>query len=255
MATYLDITNELLRELNEVPLTAANFSGAVGVQQLVKDKINLAYLDIVNAEPRWPFLAIQTDKTISSFSGNVTQDAVAGQRWYEINEAATNSATDYVNVDWDSFYATSAGVVGHTGPKIYKTLKYLPLHTWRDVLRDIENSDDDDAQTWGDPVAVIRSHDNRHFGLSPIPKQALNIRYFAYSQPTLLSSASDLLVFQDVYTTVLLSRARYYVWQFKQNYDAAMVADQSYKDGLRSMRENLLGSTREDMSDNRIRVV
>ena len=35
--TYLDITNEVLRELNEVPLTAANFASAIGLQKFVKD--------------------------------------------------------------------------------------------------------------------------------------------------------------------------------------------------------------------------
>ena len=36
-STYLDLTNELLRELNEVTLTSATFTSAVGVQQHVKD--------------------------------------------------------------------------------------------------------------------------------------------------------------------------------------------------------------------------
>ena len=36
MATYLTLTNELLRELNEVALTSATFANAVGVQQHAK---------------------------------------------------------------------------------------------------------------------------------------------------------------------------------------------------------------------------
>ena len=36
--TYLDITNEVLRELNEVPLTSANFTNATGIQKFVKHK-------------------------------------------------------------------------------------------------------------------------------------------------------------------------------------------------------------------------
>ena len=38
--TYLNLTNEVLRELNEIPLTSANFSDALGLQQFVKDAIN-----------------------------------------------------------------------------------------------------------------------------------------------------------------------------------------------------------------------
>lgn len=62
-ANYLQLTNELLREFNEVPLTSANFGNAVGIQQHVKDCINRAYLDIVNEEPQWPFLAVAAGKT------------------------------------------------------------------------------------------------------------------------------------------------------------------------------------------------
>jgi hypothetical protein len=47
-STYLDLTNELLRELNEVTLTTATFANAVGVQQHVKDSLNRAYFDIIN---------------------------------------------------------------------------------------------------------------------------------------------------------------------------------------------------------------
>ena len=54
--TFLQLTNELLRELNEVVLTSSTFSGAVGIQAHAKDCINRAYLDIVNEEPQWPFL-------------------------------------------------------------------------------------------------------------------------------------------------------------------------------------------------------
>jgi len=34
--TYLTLTNETLRELNEVQLTSSNFSDAVGIQAFVK---------------------------------------------------------------------------------------------------------------------------------------------------------------------------------------------------------------------------
>ena len=46
--TYLDLTNEVLRELNEIPLTSANFANAVGFQKFVKDAINKSIFDIAN---------------------------------------------------------------------------------------------------------------------------------------------------------------------------------------------------------------
>jgi hypothetical protein len=34
--TYLELTNEVLRELNEIPLTSANFTSAVGLTTVCK---------------------------------------------------------------------------------------------------------------------------------------------------------------------------------------------------------------------------
>jgi hypothetical protein len=42
--TYLELTNEVLRELNEIPLTSANFTSAVGLQQFVKMPLTSLYL-------------------------------------------------------------------------------------------------------------------------------------------------------------------------------------------------------------------
>ena len=53
--TYLDITNEVLRELNEIPLTSANFTNATGLQKFVKVSVNKAIFDIANEEPQLPF--------------------------------------------------------------------------------------------------------------------------------------------------------------------------------------------------------
>ena len=57
MTTFLNLTNELLREMNEVELASGSFATATGIQAHVKDSVNRAYLDIVNEEPQWPFLA------------------------------------------------------------------------------------------------------------------------------------------------------------------------------------------------------
>ena len=84
MATYLNLTNELLRELNEVVLTSSNFSAAVGIQAHAQDCINRAYSDIVMAEPQWAFLATGESGATDPFYGNVYVETVSGTRWYEL---------------------------------------------------------------------------------------------------------------------------------------------------------------------------
>ena len=70
--TYLDLTNVILRELNEVPLTSTNFASAVGFQQFVKDSINKAIFDIANEEPQLPFFSAGLSGATDPFYGNTT---------------------------------------------------------------------------------------------------------------------------------------------------------------------------------------
>ncbi len=52
--TYLDFTNLVLREVNEVPLSDSQFTAARGLQQFAKSSINRAYFDVSAASTEWP---------------------------------------------------------------------------------------------------------------------------------------------------------------------------------------------------------
>ena len=80
--TYLELSNEILRELNELPLTTSNFATAIGFQSFVKDSINKAIFDIANEEPELPFFSAGLSGTTDPFYGNTTVASVIGQRWY-----------------------------------------------------------------------------------------------------------------------------------------------------------------------------
>ena len=254
-STYLDLTNELLRELNELPLTTSTFATAVGVQQHVKDSVNKAYLDIVNYEPQWPFLSAGESGTTDPMYGNVVVDTVAGQRFYELKAASDSITTDYGSVDWDNFYLTTVGVDGESAPYTGKNLEYCTLEQWKRFRRVGENLEDADTQNHGVPNIIIRSPDSRKFGLSPIPDKVYTVWFYAYDLPTKLNAHGDTIVFPDMYAPVLLARARYYIWQFKDNPQAAAFALEDYKKGLRSMRSNLLEPTPSYFKDDRMRFV
>ena len=84
---YLQLTNAVLAELNEVKLTSSNFaSGAVGIQQTTKDVVNKSLRDVYPSEMEWPWL--HSDKT---------QVTYAGQKEYSL-------PTDFRSVDFESFY-------------------------------------------------------------------------------------------------------------------------------------------------------
>jgi len=253
--TFLELTNELLRELNEIVLTSSNFSAAVGIQAHAKDCINRAYLDIVNEEPQWPFLATGESGATDPMYGNVSVETTAATRWYELKAASSSAVNDYGSIDWNNFYVTTVGVSGETAPYVSRNLNFITTEKWKDFRRTQENSDDADQATGGTPKFVIRSPDSRKFGLSPIPDKAYKVWFFAYDLPTQLDAHGDAVVFPDMYKTVLLSKARYYTHQFKDNPQMAVFALDDYKKGLKSMRENLLHPTPTYMSDDRIRFI
>ena len=251
--TFLQLTNELLRELNEVVLTSSTFSSAVGIQAHAKDCINRSYLDIVNEEPQWPFLATDESGATDPMYGNVSVDTVAGTRWYELKAASSSIINDYGSIDWDNFYLTTVGVSGESAPYVSKNLRFVTIEKWKDFRRARENADDADQAVGGEPNVVIRSPDSRKFGLSPIPDKTYRVHFFASSLPTELSAHDDAVVFPDIYKTVVLSKARYYTHQFKDNPQVAAFALEDYKKGLKSMRENLIGTVPVFISDDRVR--
>ena len=249
--TYLDLTNEVLRELNEIPLTSANFANATGLQKFVKDTVNKSIFDIANEEPQLPFFAAAASGGTDPFYGNVTVASVAGQRWYTLKSGSSSITTDYSSIDWDDFYLTTINVSGESAPFVSRSLHYLGLTDWRRHLRDSENADDADTQAYGEPRYVLRSPDHRKFGLSPIPDKVYNVHFYAYSTPTALSSHSDAMVLPDQYGPVITAKTRYYVHQFKEQLQQAAFAMDDYKKGMRHMKNNLVNPDPVRMTDDR----
>ena len=251
--TYLQLTNELLREFNEVELTSSNFSSSVGVQSHIKDLVNRAYLDMVNEEPQWPFLAVGESGSTDPMYGNVYVETTAGTRWYELKAASSSIVDDYSYVDWDNFLLTTVGVSGESAPYTIRNLRFTSIEEWKDYFRVSQNKDDADEAEGVTPDRVIKSPDKRQFGLSPIPDQVYRIYYYAYNLPTELSAHGDAIVFPDLYVPVLINRARYYMHQFKDNNQGAAFALEDYKRGLNTMKLHLMEPTPNYVKDDRIR--
>ena len=250
--TYLTLTNEVLRELNEVQLTSSNFSSAIGIQAFVKESINRSLNDIANEEPQLPFFAAAASGGTDPFYGNVTVASVAGQRWYTLKAGSSSITTDYSSIDWDDFYITTISGSGESAPYVSKGLKFVSLTDWRRYLRDSENADDADTQNYGEPKFVIRSPDHRKFGLSPIPDKVYNVHFYAYTIPTALSAHGDAIILPDQYASIITAKTRYYVHQFKDNLQQAAFAMEDYKKGMKHMKSNLINPQPKNITDDRI---
>jgi hypothetical protein len=252
--TYLQLTNEVLRELNEVILTSASFDSAIGIQSFVKDSLNRALFDVANEEPQLPFFSAAASGGTDPFYGNVTVATVAGTRWYTLKSGSSSITTDYASIDWDDFYLTTINVSGESSPYVSKSLRFLTLDDWKRYNRDSENSDDAEGSdaSHGEPAYVIKSPDHRKFGLSPIPDKVYNVHFYAFEKPTALSSYDDTIAMPDQYKNVLTSKARYYVHQFKDNLQQAAFALEDYKKALRTMKSNLINPQPKYMTDDRV---
>jgi len=101
----------------------------------------------------------------------------------------------------------------------------------------------------------MRNPDGRRVGMSPIPDKAYRIYFYAWERPTKLSSYADPVAIPDQFVSVLVSRARYYAWQRKENPQQAAIADNEYQKGLRAMREQTIDAAPKAFTDDRVRFV
>ena len=237
--TYKAFVNELLVELNEPEVSTV--ATGVGIQKQVANVVNRAYFDIVDSVDDWSWLS--ADVPDDPYYGNTIVPTVVGQRWY-LNKAGSNNIdTDFDSVNWDMFTLEDTN-----SPYTINKLPFTTLTQWRSNYAQNEESA---ARTnnYATPVRVIRSSDGRRFGLSPIPDKVYNIHFFAYNRPTALVADTDTVLFPEQYKPVLLARARYYLYQFKDNIAQSQLALDEYKKGLQNMADNLNSPQPQYMTD------
>ena len=236
---YKTLVNELLVELNEPEVTTV--ASAVGIQKQVANVVNRAYFDIVDAVDDWSWLS--SDVPDDPYYGNTIVPTVAGQRFYLLKAGSNNIDSDFDSVNWDMFT-----LVDTNSPFTINKLPFTTLTTWRS---NYAQSEEASARTsnYATPLRVIRSSDGRRFGLSPIPDKVYNIHFFAYNRPSALSADTDTVLFPEQYKPVLLARARYYLYQFKDNIAQSQLALDEYKKGLQNMADNLNSPQPQYMSD------
>jgi hypothetical protein len=237
--TYKAFVNELLVELNEPEVSTV--ATGVGIQKQVANVVNRAYFDIVDSVDDWSWLS--ADVPDDPYYGNTIVPTVVGQRWYLSKAGSTNIDTDFDSVNWDMFTLEDTN-----SPYTINKLPFTTLTQWRSNYAQNEETS---ARTgsYATPVRIIRSSDGRRFGLSPIPDKVYNIHFFAYNRPTALAADTDTVLFPEQYKPVLLARARYYLYQFKDNIAQSQLALDEYKKGLQNMADNLNSPQPQYMTD------
>ena len=218
MATFVALTNELLRRLNEVTLDTAGdgFDTVRNVQALAKDAINNSIRNILQTGQEWPFLKV-----------TYTQTLTAGTRLYDF-------PADFASVDWDTFYIKQLSSTSNTP-------SFLPTISFEEYTQRYRGLDDqaDSGSGISAPQRIYQTYESK-FGVTPVPDNSYEIEYVYWKFPADLVLFNDTCLIPDRFNHVLVDGAMMYMMRFRSNDQSAAIHQQNFDNGIRSMRRILM---------------
>jgi len=211
MSTFLSLTNELLRRLNEVQIDQANFPNVKNVQALAKDAINSSIRQMLQDAQEWPFTLVTYEQTLT-----------AGTNTYDF-------PADYSKADWDTFYVKQLSSENNTPKK----LNLITYDQYLSSYRSVEELSGDSGRT--DPACVYTTQDTK-FGVSPIPNASYVVEYRYWKYPADLIAFDDTSVIPDRFKHVVIDGAMMYMMLFRSNEQSASMHSKKFEDGIKMMR-------------------
>jgi hypothetical protein len=215
MSTFIELTNKVLRRLNEVEILDNEFASVRGIQSIAKDSVRNAINKIDQAEFTWPYNAAET-----------TQVLVKGQEEY-------SWPAFFKSADWESFQIQADPLL-NIG---FQKLDFISRDQYYQRYRDIDQNSGADGISI--PRYVFPSHGNG-FGVSPSPDAAYSLKFRYYLAPIELNAFNDSPRIPSVYDHVIVDGAMYYMYLFKENQESTQLAVAAFQEGLREMRAILI---------------
>ena len=216
MATYLDITNELLRRLNEVVIDQSDFLTVRNVQALAKDSINSSVRKIIQSAQEWPFTLTTYEQTLTAGTG--TYDFPA----------------DMSSVDWESFYIKQLADKSNQP----RRLAVIPYTEYLETYRPGDDTGDSGSGI-GVPLRVYQTQEEK-FGVTPTPDDEYVIEYKYWTFPTAMTAFDDVCVIPDRFIHVVIDGAMMYMMRFRSNEQSAAVHQNDFVEGIKMMRRVLV---------------
>lgn len=210
MATFLEITNEVLRRLNEVQLDTGEFTSARNIQALAKDAVNSSIREILQSAQEWYF-TLETR----------TETCVVGQGVYDF-------PVDYSKADWDTFYLKS--LEDENNPRRLSLITYDEYVKYHRATEDQAGSDG-----YSIPLYVYMTLDQK-FGVTPQPKSAYEIEYRYWKFPVDLTLPTDTLIIPSRFKHVVIDGAMMYMMQFRSNDQGYAFYRDKFGLGVNTMR-------------------
>ena len=221
--TYMDLTNEVLRSVNEVEFSdVSEFNAAVDFPQHVKDIVNMSIRDICNHHNnRWSFQREEGSQLLTVGDNRYPFDA------------------DVSHVDWKSFYIARDDALDLPNQR---SLAWYHWALYCQGLRDQDANNAGETERYGKPILVTNPEENSNieFILSPIPDAAYTVKWAQYVQPTEMTAATDVPIVPMRFKNVILLRAKHYIFEYREDMEQSARAERKYDDSLHAMRRILM---------------
>lgn len=215
MSNYLQLTNTLLRRINEVVIDEADFGGVRNVQALAKDAINASIREMMSYVQQWTFAYTATTQTLT-----------AGTQEYDF-------PSDMHVVDWDSFFLNKDA-------SLDANAKELDVVSYDEYQSRYRASDSNlDSNNYAQPERIYRTQQTK-FGVSPPPDKAYTISYVYYAFPDDLLAAADTTIIPTRFEHVIIEGALIFMMRFRSNDQAVSYHTKKFQEGLEYMRRVLL---------------
>lgn len=217
-ATFLELTNRLLRRIKEVEVDSADFADCRGVQALAKDAIRSSLAHINRVKFEWPFNAAEH-----------LQVLVAGQTEY-------TWPADFKAADYESFQIQrDASLMVN-----FKTLEELDRDIWYDKYRDRDYEAGEAGIS--SPNFVFESH-GEGFGVTPSPNKAYSLRFRYWTNHVDLVLPEDQCRVPSSHTDVVVDGAVWYLYLMRDNTESAKLAFEGFNGSLKDMQTVFLPHT------------
>jgi hypothetical protein len=210
MTTYIDLTNRLLRRINEAEIDESNWDDVRGIHAVAKDAILDTIKKINNRKPGWIFNAAEA-----------TQVLTVGQEEY-------TWPSDWANVDWNSFQIQKDDTLNQAPHHLI----YKSRDKWYQEQKDLDDTTTTDGRDL--PYYVFPSYNNG-FGVTPSPNQAYTLKYRYFKNPTNPSLATDQPTIPERFDYVIISGGLYHLSLFRDNAESTALTKQEFYENLADM--------------------
>ena len=145
------------------------------------------------------------------------------------------AATSYVYVEASSVQLDVDYVRVSRSDITPSKLSYISYDTY---LQTSKPADDvNQSSAYGKPVKVVRKPDYSSFILSPIPGEGeYTVSYDYYKTHTDLSAHGDNMGLPDRFSSIIVDRAKYYVYMLRSDPEHAQLADRDYQRKLKLLK-------------------